>query len=184
MAVIAAFDLHYVVAAGVGARDADRMHRGLGAGVAEPQLLHVVAVADHLGELDGLGRGRREVRAVLRRTRDGLGDLRVRVADDHAAEAAVRVDVLVVVDVPHARALAVREVDRIRVALLERRAHAHGHRVQGALEPLLRLWRAVEQQRGLGRGDLVGACVESFDVDVGTDIGIGVRRHSSHPINA
>ena len=48
-----------------------------------------------------LGR-RREVRAGASGPRDRLDDLRVRVADDHRAEAAVRVDVLVAVDVPDA----------------------------------------------------------------------------------
>ena len=46
----------------------------------------------------------------------GLRDRVVGVTLHHRAEAVVEVEVLVAVDVPHLRALPVREVDRPRVA--------------------------------------------------------------------
>ena len=88
---------------------------------------------------------------------DRLGDLRVRVADDHAAEAAVGVDVLVAVDVPDVRAAALAQVDRVGVAGLERRADAERQAVQRAFEQRVRRRRGVEEAPCLGVGDLGGA---------------------------
>ena len=108
MPVVRAFDLHDVVATGRGARDADRAHRRFGARVGEANLLEIEAPAQLFGEQHGVFGGHREVRSGFDRAHDRLADLRVRVADDHRTEAAVRVDVLVAVDVPHVGAAALR----------------------------------------------------------------------------
>ena len=65
------------------------------------------------------------------RVGDGLDDLGMGVADDAHAEPAVEVGVLVAVDVPHLRAEAALDVDRVGIAGLERRRHAEGHRARG-----------------------------------------------------
>ena len=159
VAVVRALDLHDVVATGRRARDADRAHRRLGARVREAHLLELEAPAQLFGEEHHVLGRCREVRARLRRARDRFDDLRVRMADDHATEAAVRVDVLVAVDVPDLRAVAFAEVDRIRVAGLERRTDTLRQAVQRALVERLRLLRAVEEAPRLGVGDVVGRAV-------------------------
>ena len=133
VAVVGAEDLHHGVAAGVGARDADRVHRRLGAGVR-------VAPARHAGSGARAPRrprrvlGRRgEVRARAVALVDRAADRRVRVALDHRAEAVVEVEHLVAVDVPDARAVAALEVDRPRVAHLVGRGDAAAEHVAGAL---------------------------------------------------
>ena len=99
--VVRAFDLQDLVATGRGARDADRVHGRLGARVGEAHRLEVEAPTQLLGQLDGDRSGRGEVRAGTRRPLDRLDDPGVRVADDVDAEAAVEVEVLGAVDVPH-----------------------------------------------------------------------------------
>src|SRR5262249_61176579 len=94
MTVIRAFDLDDVVPAGRGAGDADRTHRGLGAGVREADLFEAETPAQLLREQNTFLGGRREVGATRDRDSDRLDDLRVRVADDHRTEPAVGVDVL------------------------------------------------------------------------------------------
>ena len=121
MAVVRAFDLHDVVATGRGTRDADRAHRRLGAGVREAHLLEAEAPAQLLGEQHRVLGRRREVGTGRAARVDRLDDLRMRVADDHAAEPVVGVDVLVAVDVPDLRPLPLAQVDRVRVTGLERR---------------------------------------------------------------
>ena len=69
VAVVRAFDLHDVVAAGRGARDADRAHRRLGARVGEANLLEVEAPAELLGEQHGVLGRCREVRCRCARAR-------------------------------------------------------------------------------------------------------------------
>ena len=100
VAVVRAFDLHDVVAAGRGAGDPDRVHRRLGPRVGEPHLLEPEAAAELLRERDRDLGGRGEVGAGARGAVDRLDDLRVGVADDHAPEAVVVVDPLPPVDVP------------------------------------------------------------------------------------
>ena len=145
----------------VAARDADRAHRRFGSRVREPDLFEVEAPAQLLGEQHGVFGGHREVRAAADRALDRLDDLRVRVADDHRSEAAVRVDVLVAVDVPDVRAASFAEIDRVRIADLERRADAERHRL-GALEQRVRDRRRVDEPAVLELGDLAGAHAEGI----------------------
>ena len=70
--------------------------------------------------------------ALLGGLGERLDDLRVGVADDVDAEAAVEVLVLGAVDVPDARALALLEVDRVGVAGLEVRGDAAGQALRRA----------------------------------------------------
>ena len=91
---------------------------------------------------------------------DRLDDLRVRVPDDHRTEAAVGVDVLVAVDVPDLRAATLAQVDRVRIADLERRADAERHRLQRALEQRMRDRGGVDEPAVLDLGDLAGAHAE------------------------
>ena len=81
------------------------------------------------------------------------------VADDVDAEAAVEVDVLVAVDVPHVAALAPLEVDRVRVAGLERRRHPERHRCRppARTAPSTAPFVRSSQRDRLGVGDLGGA---------------------------
>ena len=106
VAVVGAEDLHDGVAARVGARDPDRVHRRLGAGVRVAPARQAPAALQVLGDDDRvLGRGG-EVRAARVALLHRAPDRRVRVALDHRAEAVVEVEVLVAVDVPDARAVA------------------------------------------------------------------------------
>ena len=90
------------------------------------------------------------------RATDGLDDPRMGVAGHADAEAAVEVGVLVGVDVPHLRALAAVDVDRIRIAGLERRGHAERHAGEGTLVERLRRDGPGGEGRRLGVGDLRG----------------------------
>ena len=131
VAVVGAEDLHHGVAARVGARDPDRVHRGLGARVRVAPAREAPAAVELLGDDDGVLGRRGEVRALRVALLERRADDRVRVALDHRAEAVVEVQVLVAVDVPHARAVTALEVDRPRVAQLVGRRHAarqHGVR--------------------------------------------------------
>ena len=95
MAVIAAGELHDLVAPGRAAGQAHRRHRGFGPRRDEPRLFdRRHPRADRLDELD-LARGRRAVRrAVGRGLLHGLDDLRVRVAEDRRAPRLHVVEVL------------------------------------------------------------------------------------------
>ena len=93
---------------------------------------------------------------VRRRARDRLDDLRVGVPDDHAAEAAVRVDVLVAVDVPHPCALS-RRAGRSGYGspAWNDDPTPCGRLSQRALVQRLRLRRAVEEPPRLRVRDLL-----------------------------
>ena len=141
VAVVGALDLQHQVAAGGGAREVDGVHRGLGAGVGEAPLRQAEAAHELLGDDDRALGGRGEVRAAPGALAHRGHDGRVGVAHAHHAEAVVEVDVLVAVDVPHVRALAVGEVDRPRVGGLEGARHATRHDGQRALVVALRALR-------------------------------------------
>ena len=147
----------------VAARDSNRVHRGFGAGVAEAHLLALEPLAEHLGELDGRGGRSREVGSGSCGARDGLGHLRMRMADEHAAEAVVEIDVLVVVDVEDPAALSLADVEGVRVADLERRTDSERQVVQRALVQPLRSGGAVEKQAAFACGDLTGAHGDRVD---------------------
>ncbi len=138
MPVIRALDLADHVPPRRCPRHADRVHRGFGARVGEPQHLEIEPPADFLAEGDRRLGGDREVGAAARRLVDGLDDPRVRVAHHHGAEPAVEIEVLAAVLVPDVAALPVGHVDRVRLHLLERRHDAEG---QGPGRPLVQLRR-------------------------------------------
>ena len=132
MAVIAALDLHDAVAAADRAHQMHRVHRRLGAAVAEPPERKPEPRREVLGHRDRVIGRLREVRTQRDATLHGVDDRRMRVADEHHAVAAVQVDVLGAVDVPHPRALAVAHPHRARPA-------DHPARRRAAGEHLLRL---------------------------------------------
>ena len=149
VAVVRAEDLDDRVAARGGARDADRIHRGLGARVRVPPLRQAPAALQLVGDDDRvLGRGG-EVRALLHALDDGLRDDRVRMALDHRAEAVVEVDHLRAVDVPDVRADAALEVDRPRIAELVRRGDAARQGAERALVHASRARRVRVELLGL-----------------------------------
>jgi hypothetical protein len=78
--------------------------------------MDVPAPRELLADDDRVLGGGREVRALDVALADRLADGRVGVALDHRAEAVVEVVHLVAVDVPHARPVAVLEIDRPRLA--------------------------------------------------------------------
>ncbi len=149
VAVVGAEDLDDGVAARLGARDADGVHRGLGPGVHVAPLRQAPAPLELLGDDDPVLGRRGEVRALGHPLGDGLRDDGVAVALHHRAEAVVVVDHAGAVDVPHVRAVTALEVDRPRVAQLVGRRDAagqraarpgvHGLRGSGALVQPLRL---------------------------------------------
>ena len=132
VAVVGAEDLHDRLAARVRARDPDRVHRRLRAGVRVAPLRQVPAAHELLGDDDRVLGRRREVGAVLVAVAQRAADRGVRVALDHRAEAVVEVPHLVAVDVPHLRAGPALEVDRPRIAQLVRRRDARAQHLVGA----------------------------------------------------
>ena len=163
MAVVRAEDLDDRVAARRGARDADRVHRGLGARVRVPPLRQAPAALQLVGDDDGvLGRSG-EVRALLHALDDGLRDDRMGMALDHRAEAVVEVDHLGAVDVPDVRADAAIEVDRPRIAELVRRGDAARQRALGALVHATRAGRVRIQLLRLAGGQLGDALAIKLD---------------------
>ena len=155
--VVGPFDLDDVVAPGGGARHADRAHRRFGAGIREANLLELEPATQFLGQQHRVFGRSGEVRAVVGGARDGLDDLGMRVTDDHRPEAAMRVDVLVVVDVPDVAGMPLAQVERIGVADLERRPDAERHRADRALEEGARCRCVLEQPCSFVGGDLLGA---------------------------
>jgi hypothetical protein len=110
IAVIVALELDELLAPGVGAGDAQRVHVGLGAGVGEAHLVHAGHAREAFGQLDLDRRGGGEKHAVLDRFGDAAVDLRVRVPQNDRAEAEAIVDEAVVVGVPDIRAGAARMI--------------------------------------------------------------------------
>ena len=88
----------------IGAHQVDGVHRRLGAGVAEAPQRQPEPAGQLLGDDDRVLGRLGEVRALGDPALHRLDDRRVGVADDHHAVAAVQVDVLGAVDVPHPRA--------------------------------------------------------------------------------
>jgi len=110
--VVAALEDDVVVLAGVGTGQSQAGHHGFRARVRET---HEFGSRHHAGDALGdgqlaLGRKRKyttDVHALAR----GFVDARIGVAEDRRAVAQAVVDILVVVDVGHARAAAVLDVD-------------------------------------------------------------------------
>ncbi len=139
MAVVRAEHLDDGLAAGEGAGDADGVHGRLGARVDEAPLRELEGAGEVLGHDDGVLGRQAELGAEWGALLDGLDDERVGVPLDHAAVAVVEVDDLLALDAPDVRALAVSEVDRVRVARVVRGGHAHRHVLDGALVELVGL---------------------------------------------
>ena len=138
MAVVGALDLEQDVAALDGPHQADGVHGGLGARVAEPPQRQAEALlqvlADDHGVLGRLG----EVGAAADAIGDDLGDLGMRMADGHRAVAVVEVDVLVPVLVGDLRAVPLHQIDRVRVGRLPARGDTACERLAGAVGQLAR----------------------------------------------
>ena len=175
VAVVGAEDLHHRVALGVGARDADRVHRRLRAGVRVAPAMDVPAARELLAHHDGVLGRRGEVRAADVALADRLADRRVRVALDHRPEAVVEVVHLVAVDVPHARPVAVLEVDRPRLAQLVGGGDAAGEHVAGAFVHPLRRLRALVEALLLALGQLLDALAVELCGGGGHGVSLGAR---------
>ena len=177
VAVVGAEDLHDRVAAGVGARDADRVHRRLGAGVDVAPLRQPPAARELLGDDDRVLGRRGEVGAELDPLRHGLRDGRVGVALHHRAEAVVEVEQLVAVDVPD-----VRRPCRARGRSATGRAAGTTtrRRRRGCCGPLVERPRALcplVQPRRLALGQLPDPGAVDLDVGrCGHDGGLLLRR--------
>src|SRR5262249_41934156 len=120
--------------AGERAGGADRVHRGLGAGIREAKRLHRGdATKERLGQPDlVLGRaGERhaEQDRFLRR----LDDVGWRVAEDQTRVVAVEVETVDAVGVPDVRALGALDVERVGIEERRRAAVAAGHDGAGFL---------------------------------------------------
>ena len=122
--VVRAEDLQHGVAAGEGTRDADRVHRRLGARVGEAPLGQAPASGKLVGNQHRVLRRHAKVRAEREALGDGVADGGVRVTLHHGAKAVVEVVVLVAVNVGDALARAGGDVDGPRVARLIRRGDA------------------------------------------------------------
>ena len=158
VAVVRALDLDDVVAAGRGARDADRAHRRFGARVREAHLLELEAPAQLLGEQHRVLGRRREVRAGASRARRSprrSSGARGRRPCSRSRRGSRRT---------RCRRrprrwlpVALAQVDRVRVAGLERRADAQRHgcssaRSYSAFDPGVR----SRSRRVSAYGDLAG----------------------------
>ena len=140
-AVVLALELHDLVAAGIGARDAHGVHRGLGPGDGHPRLVHPAGqLLDQLHRPDLVLGREREADPAAHPLVDVVVDPIVTVAEDDRAVAHPQVDVLVPIEVPDHAALATVDVDRVLAPCPEVRVGAAGHRLQRA-----------RVERGLGR---------------------------------
>ena len=134
-AVVAALELHDLVALAEGARGAEREERRLGARGGEADLLAAGhGAADLVGQAHDrlahhvVGRAVRDLRA------DGLDHGRMRVAEDQRARAEQVVDVLAPAHVPDARAPPAPDDERQLVGEPRRAEHAARQALRGQLE--------------------------------------------------
>src|SRR3989449_839575 len=141
MAVVAALELEDRVAAGVGPRQPDRAHHGLGARADETHALHRGdGLDDHLGQLDFERRRRAVAGAPRGRARDRFDDGRRRMAQDqrppghHIVHEGIPVHV-VELDPPGAGDEVRQGPDRLEGA--DRAVHPARHHPQRGLEKLL-----------------------------------------------
>ena len=148
VAVVGAGELEDRVAAGRGARQADRAHRRLGARRGHPHHLGAgTRSTTSAASSTSRRRGRAVARARARPPRDRRDDVRVRVPGDQRAPRADVVDVAVAVDVDQLGALAALDEDRVAAD----RAHRPHRRVDAARQqlerPLRRARGASERPR-------------------------------------
>ena len=138
MAVVAADELHDLLAPGVAASHTDGAHGRLGAGVHHAHHLdRRDGPADEASELDLDGRRRAEARAVVDDGMQSAEHLRMAPAEDHRSPGRDEVDVLVAVDVPDVGALAARHEDGVRHADPLHGAHRRVDPARDVLERLL-----------------------------------------------
>ena len=133
-AVVLALELHDLLAAGVGAGDAHRVHRRLGA--RHGQARHVDPagqLADELDRPDLVLARQAEADAAAHPLVDVVVDPRVAVPEDDRPIAHPQVDVLVAVVVPDQPALAAIDVDRVLAPRPEVRVRATGHVLERSL---------------------------------------------------
>src|SRR6185295_17135251 len=136
-AVVLALELHDLGAAGIGASDAHRVHRRLGAGHGHPRLADPAGhLLDQLHRLDLVLRGKGEADAPAHPLVDVVVDARVAVTEDHRAVAQAQVDVLVAVHVPDPAALAAVDVHGVVAPGPEVRVGTARHGLLGALVEL------------------------------------------------
>ena len=114
MAVVAALDLDDEPATRDLAHQVDGVHRGLGPGVRVAPQWQAEPSGEVLRHDDGVLRRLGEVRSLRHAVLDGANDGGVGVSDRVHAVAAMEVDVLGPVDVPHARAPAVAQPHHAR----------------------------------------------------------------------
>ena len=127
-AVVGALELRDLRPTRERASEAHGVHRPLGAGVREADLLdRRHAPGQDLREPHLVFRRPREREPLRDRLLDRLDDLRRRVAQDQARVVAVEVEAVVVVGVPDVGALAALDVERVRVEERRRAAVAAGH---------------------------------------------------------
>jgi hypothetical protein len=162
-AVVGALHLDHSLAPGEAARDAQRVHRGLGAAVGVAQELEHREARLQLGGELLLELVRHPVHGALLDLRGHrLEDDRVRVARHHHAEAHVVVEVLVAVEVPQPRAARLAHVDRVRRVEAEVRGHAEREVLLAPLELSARLRGARGETVHLDLGglhvELLGSC--------------------------
>ena len=146
--VIGAEHLYDVVMARDCACDPDRAHRRLRARVGEAPAREPEAPGQFLGHHDRVLGGRGEVSAAPEAFAHRCSDGRMGVALEHRAEAVVKVEVLVAVDIPDALPLAVTEVDRPWRSGLIGGRHSAGQHLFGPRERCGRGGRALVEQSG------------------------------------
>ncbi len=145
VAVVAALDLDDQVFSGDRPHQVHRVHRGFGAGVAEPPQRQTEAAGELLGDHDGILGGLREVRAEPHSTLDRIDDGRMGMADDHHAIAGMQIHILHAIDVVHLRAVAMAEPHGARPGDHPARGRSARERTSGPLRPRRRVRLAAEE---------------------------------------
>ena len=158
VAVVAALELDDLLAAGVAAGDADRVHRRFGARVAEAHEIGVEALLDLLRQRDAVLDREGVAGPVRDPVLERLREERVRVAGGEHAEGHVEVDVLVAVGIGDAAAAGIGHEQRVGVVGLEGAGDAERQCVAGALEQLGAPRGAASVFGFLARADLGNAC--------------------------
>ncbi len=134
MTVIAAFDLHDLVATRLAARDADRVHRGLGTRVGEAPHRQPVSCGEQFRH-DCIVLARRdEQRADIELRGDRVAHERMAVPGEQRAVAHVEIDIAVAVDILEPCVLGAGGDDRVRVVGLERRRDSERKALAGPID--------------------------------------------------
>ena len=148
-AVVSAFELHDLVAAGSGAGQADGVHGRFRTAVAEAHHLDRKAVADFFGQLPLHVVGHAEHGAGAEAFFDGLHDRGMAMSGHERAEAQVVIDVFVAVEVAEFAALSFFHKNRIGIVS----AIVAGYAQRNAFEVFL-----------VSNGGFRRAALESFEL--------------------